>query len=127
MADIIFPGNEPIDNLGASRLPGNMDLSMWQGDVQDYVIKLTNSDGTAIPLTGKTAQAVITSTPGGTTTYDFTCTIQNGNEVRMYMSSAITKTIAAGSYVWNFQITETATQDVRTYLAGDVTVHAEVS
>lgn len=131
MADIIFPGESPSSTLGATKLPSNVDLSIWKGDAQEYLIKLesTNTDGTKSPidLTGCTAQAVIRQDFSATTTYPFTCTVTNatGGEVKVYLSSADSKNIPAGDYVWNFQITA-ANGDVRTYLAGDVKVHAEV-
>lgn len=127
MADVIFPGEQPVDNLGSTRLPGNVDLSMWRGDAQKYIIRLEGEDAAPIDLTGHTAQAVIRQSFTAPTAYEFECTIQgvDNNEVLMYMDSATSKTIPAGSYIWNFQITA-PDGDVRTYLAGDVTVYAEV-
>lgn len=125
MADIIFPGEEPQENIGLTKLPGNADFSMWQGDFQDFTVKINDSLGAPIDLTGSTAQAVIKASFSAPTTYTFTCTIQNGNEVRIYMPSVDSELIPAGDYVWNFQITN-ASGDVRTYLAGDVKVYAQV-
>jgi hypothetical protein len=101
-------------------------LPLWKGDAQTYIIKLSAGDGTPIDLTGYTAQAVVRASFNAPLTYPFACTIMNTNEVRLYMSSAVSKSIPAGDYVWNFQLTDTVTNDVRTYLAGDVTVYAEV-
>lgn len=125
MADIIFPGEVPLDTLGATRLPGNMDLSIWRGDAQEFIIKLEGSDGTPISLSEYTAQATIRQSFNAPTKYEFTCTISGVNEVTVYMSSPTSKSIPAGDYVWNFQLTA-PNGDVRTYLAGDVTVYAEV-
>lgn len=125
MADIIFPGETPLDNVGRTKLPENVDLSIWQGDAQEFIIKMNAENGDPIILTGATAQATIRSDFASTTSYPFDCTIQNGNEVRVYMSSANCALIPAGDYVWNFQITG-GNGDVRTYLAGDVKVYAEV-
>ena len=126
MADIIFPGEEPIDNIGVTRLPGNLDLSIWRGDAVSFVVKLTDSEGAPVSLAGRTAQAVLRASFNSPTTYPFTCTIQNGNEVKIYLSSAVCKTIPAGDYIWNFQTTNTVSGDVQTHLAGDVKVYAEV-
>jgi hypothetical protein len=125
MADIIFPGEVPADTLGSTRLPNNVDLAFWKGDMQEFIIEMNNEDGTPVDLTGQTAQAVIKQSFTSSTVYPFTCTI-NANKVRLYLSSPISKTIPGGDYIWNFQLTTTATGDVRTYLAGDVTVYAEV-
>lgn len=125
MADIIFPGEAPVDNVGKNKLPSNMDLSIWQGDAQEFIISLTSETGTPINLAGCTASALIRQSIGAPTSYAFTCTIEGTNNVRVKMTSAVCKTIMPGSYVWNFQITA-ADGSVRTYLAGDVTVYAEV-
>lgn len=125
MADIIFPGQAPQDNLGKSRLPNNLDLSIWQGDVQEFVVSLATEDGTPVNLSGCTAQAAIRADLSSPTKYQFACTIQNTNQVKLYMSSAVCASIPAGDYVWNFQVTNGA-GDVRTYLAGDVKVYAQV-
>lgn len=126
MADVIFPGQTPSGVLGRSKLPGNLDLIIWKGDAQNYRIKLTDSDGNPVDLTGKSAQATIRSDFESTPAYDFICEIQNSNEVLLYLPSAVSHSIPPGDYLWNFQVTDDATGDVRTYLAGDVTVDAEV-
>ena len=125
MADIIFPGDEPIDTVGATRLPTNVDLAFWKGDSQEFFIDMQNGDGSAIDLSGVTPTAVIRASFNSTPTYAFTCSI-SGNRVRLYLPSSVSKTIPAGEYIWNFQLENIATHDVRTYLAGDVTVYAEV-
>lgn len=125
MADVIFPGQTPQGSLGVQSLPGNMDLSIWRGDAQTFVVALTDAANQPISLAGRTAAAVIRATSTSTTKYAFTCTIQNSNQVKLYMSSAVSSTIPAGSYIWSFETTD-ATGDVRTYLAGDVIVYDEV-
>ena len=125
MADIIFPGELPIDTIGQSRLPSNVDLAIWKGDAFEVIIQVTDSLGNPVPLTGMTPEAMIREDFSSPTVYSFTCTVQNSNEVRIYMPSATSKTIPAGDYVWNFQLVDT-NSDVRTYLAGDVKVYAEV-
>lgn len=127
MADLIFPGEAPLEKLGETRLPENIDLVIWQGDSQEYFINLQAEDTTPIDLTGHTAQAVVRSTFGAVENYDFDVTFVDAaaGQMKMYMSSTVSATIPAGSYVWNFQIT-TPSGDVRTYLAGDVIVYAEV-
>lgn len=126
MSDVIFPGQAPSNNLGESKLPGNMDLSIWKGDAQKFAVTMTDKNGSAIDLSSSTAQATIRADFESTPAYDFTCTVQNGNQVLLYMPSSVSETIPAGSYIWNFQITDAISGDVRTYLAGDVTVYPEV-
>lgn len=126
MADIIFPDEVPIDTLGASQLPSNVDIAFWKGDVQEYIIDMKNEDGTPIILEGYEPSAVIRASFNSPTEYAFTCTVINTNQVRLYLPSTLSTTIPAGDYIWNFQLKQTSTEDVRTYLAGDVIVYAEV-
>lgn len=128
MADIIFPGQTPNSTLGSTNLPENMDLAIWQGDAQEYFIVFSGSDGTPLDLTGCTAQAYIRSNFTDPTEYAFTCTVNDpatAGKITVYMDSPTCATIPAGDYVWNFQVTF-PNGDVRTYLAGDCTVYAEV-
>lgn len=126
MADIIFPGSTPQGNLGATWLPSNMDLSIWQGDYQEFFVDFVDGSGSPFPLTGYTIQAVIKTAPKANTGYSFTCTVPGAtNRVRVYMPSTVASTIPPGDYIWNLQLTN-ASGDVKTYLAGDVKVYAEV-
>lgn len=125
MADIIFPGVPPLGTLGDDKLPANMDLSIWQGDAQTYIINLTAEDGSAIDLTNYTARGTIRASFTDPTKYSFVCTHTDTNQITLYLSSTLCASIPAGSYVWEFQL-QAPSGDVRTYLAGDVTVLAEV-
>jgi hypothetical protein len=126
MADIIFPGQTPSDTLGTTRLPNNVDMTFWRGDAQTYNIALTDASNNPIDLSGYTAKAAIRASFTAPTKYAWACTIHDTNQVTLYLSSAVSATITAGSYVWDFKLVETATGDTRTYLAGDVTVYDEV-
>lgn len=125
MADIIYPDQEPVGVIGETRLPENVNLTFWKGDSQEFIVRFKTDQGVAIPITGYTALAVMKASFNSSTLYTFTTTIQNTNEVKVYLPSAISKTIPAGDYIWNLQLTA-PNGDVRTYLAGDVTVYAEV-
>lgn len=124
MADIIYPGLTPVLTLGKPKLPSNVNLEIWQGDAQRYDITLTGADGVAIDLTGATAAAVVRESFTAPTSYAFQCTI-TANKIALYMSSTVSKSMPAGNYVWNLQLTA-ASGDVRTYMAGDVVVYPEV-
>ena len=125
MADIIYPGDPAESTVGSSMLPNNVDLAFWKGDAVDFVVRLKDAQGAAVVVTGQTPAAVVKSSFNSSTSYNFTTTVQNGNEIRVYLPSSVSKTIPAGEYIWNLQLTQT-NGDVRTYLAGDVTVYAEV-
>jgi len=125
MPDIIFPGEDPEAVLGVERLPRNVDLEFWKGDSTEFIVKFTDDANAPLALAGYTPLAVMRQTFNSATVYTFVTSVQNGNEVRVYLPSAISKTIPAGSYIWNLQLTA-PNGDVRTYLAGDVVVVAEV-
>ena len=125
MADIIFPDEVPEQVLGSTKLPSNVDLEWWKGDTVEFIIRLTQEDGTPISLVGTVPTAVVRQSFNTPTSYSFTCTVQNTNEIRIYLAAATSKTIPAGDYIWNLQVTS-QNGDVRTYLAGDVRVYAEV-
>lgn len=125
MADIIYPDEPSAGVVGEGRLPTNVDWKLWKGDSQEFIVQFKDDSGNALNLTGFTPSAVMKASFNSPTSYTITTTIQNGNEVKVYLPSSISKTIPAGDYIWNLQLTA-ANGDVRTYLAGDVTVYAEV-
>lgn len=127
MADVIFPGQTPQGDLGQSSLPSNYDIVFWRGDAQTFILTWNDSSNNPVNLTGYTAKAAIKASFSSTTQYPFTCTIQNTNQVKMYMSTAVSSTIPAGTYVWDFKIVDSVSGDQHTYLAGDVVVYDEVA
>jgi len=124
MADIVYPGLTPSGDLGASALPANYDLSIYQGDYVEIFVTLRDSLGAIIDPTGMTGKAQIKTNYAAGTATDFTVTIV-GTQFRIFLSSATSTTLAAGTYIWDFQVTSTV--GTRTYLAGDVTVIAQVT
>ena len=126
MADLIFPGATPAPPvLGTTFLPDNVDLAIWQGDSWKVDVVLTSAGGAPIDLSGRTPTAVIRRDLISQEEWVITCTVHDVNRMWLYLPSAVTKTMPAGDYVWNLQMT-TVDGDVRTYMAGDVTVLAEV-
>lgn len=125
MADLIFSDQPTVGVLGEEQLPQNVDMTLWKGDARTFIVRFKDEAGNALNLAGYTPLAVMKSSFNSPTPYNFTTTVQNGNEVKIYLPSTISKTIPAGDYIWNFQLTA-PNGDVRTYLAGDVTVLAEV-
>lgn len=104
-----------------------MDLEMWQGDALKFYVALSDKDGTPVDLSQLTVAAEMRTNFSSTTVYAFNCSVidaANG-KAQVYMSSATSRTIPPGSYVWSLQMTDAA-GDVHTYLAGDATVYAEV-
>jgi len=127
MTDIVFPGQLAGGPIGREYLPANYDLVIYKGDYLPFDITLKNSSNEPLDLTGYTAKCSIRSTSDSNTTYDATCTVSpSEGKVSVKFPSSLTSTIAAGSYVWDFQLTD-SDSNVRTYFTGDVTVYSEVS
>lgn len=125
MADIVYPGQTPAAVLGADLLPQNLDLVIWRGDFVDITVQI-NADGQPMDLTGQTAQAQIKETFSSTESIALTCTIVDSTKVNLYLPTASSRLLTKSSYVWDFQLTK-SNGDERTYFAGDVTVHEEVT
>jgi hypothetical protein len=128
MADLVFPGKTAGGPLNSSAMPSSYDLAIYKGDYVEVFVTLKDSTGTVLNLTGFTASARIRKDYVSTTFFDFTVTIPAPAEgkVRLYMPTAISKTLEPGDYIWGFSVTN-PDGDSRTYLAGDVTVYDEVT
>lgn len=128
MADIVFPGKAVGGVLGRDFLPSNFDIEIYKGDYLPFIISLVQPGGAALNLTGYEAQAHIRSNYGDEFVYAFTTRIDNpaSGRVEVTLPSTVSAGIAAGSYIWDFQLKEPS-GNIRTYLAGDVTVYDEVT
>jgi hypothetical protein len=127
MADIVYPGETPGGTLGTDFLPSNYDLVLYRGDYFPLRVTLTDSAGVPLDLTGYTAAAQIRSNFDDPVSYDFDVTMTPlTGTIDLLLSSATSETILAGSYVWDFQVTEPS-GNIRTYITGDVTMFDEVT
>lgn len=128
MADIVYPGQTPGGTLGVDFLPSNFDLVLYKGDY--FPLRVTLKDPvTTLPidLTGYTAAAQIRTDFEDPIAYDFEVAITPGiGQVDLLLSSATSETIPAGSYVWDFEVTDPS-GNVRTYITGDVQMLNEVT
>jgi hypothetical protein len=126
MTDIVFP-DLTSGVLGRESLPYNYDLELYKGDYFSTSIVLKDSTGTVLNLTGYTSECSIRQTYNSVVAYAATCTIEEAEgRIDVLFPSSLTETIVAGDYVWDFQVTNPG-GNVRTYLAGDVTVFDEVT
>lgn len=135
MADIVYPGETPGGVLGTGLLPGNFDLVIYRGDYIPIVVVLKNPNGTVLDLTGYTGKASIRATYSDTVTYNFVISgsgaggvLGTDGKVNITLPSSVSTTLLPGDYIWDFQLTEPgAPNNSRTYIAGDVKVHDEVT
>lgn len=128
MADLVFPGESPGPALNSDAMPSNHDLYIYKGDYVEIFVVLNDSLGDPLDLTGFTAAAQLKTNYDDSAPVDFECTIDAPltGEVRIYLPSTSSSTLTPGDYIWDFQVAN-ASGDVRTYLAGDVTVYDEVT
>jgi len=129
MADVVFSGQTPGGTLGMGYLPGNYDLVLYRGDFLPIRVVLKDSASVVLNLTGYTGKATIRATYADTLAYNFTVTIPapTTGAVELVLPSAVSATISAGPYIWDFQLTEPNGTNVRTFIAGDVQVYDEVT
>lgn len=126
MADIVFP-NSAGGPIGLDYLPANYDLVLYRGDYLPFSVTLKDSDENPLNLTGHVAQCSIRATAASETAFDAECVVTAlEGKIDITFSSAVTSTLDAGEYVWDFQVVD-PDDNVRTYFAGDVTVYGEVS
>lgn len=127
MADIVYPGQTAGGPLNSGAMPSNHDLAIYKGDYVELFVTVKDSLGVAVNLTGTTPKAQLKSDYEDATPIDFVCTLTGvTGQVKIFLSSATCSTLEPGTYIWDFQITDT-TSKTRTYLAGDVVVYNEVT
>lgn len=124
-------------------IPAVKDLVLYQGDSFNLFARfrqavwdpstLTYVPGSYINLTGVTPKAQIRKTTATTTVVaEFAFTLGNQSDpntvgsVNFTLSHSIMAAVVAGDYVWDVQLTF-ADASVATYLAGAVSVIAEVT
>lgn len=127
MTDIVNVG-QSAQVLNEEAMPANVDLKIYKGDYIDIEVTLTDNLNVPINLTDLTPQAELRVDYEAAASIDFTCTIVSAlaGKVRIYMPSATTAALASDTYIWDFQLVNSA-NDARTYFTGDVTVHPEVT
>lgn len=108
--------------------PGTYSPTFVQGDDWSFPATLKDQAGAAIDLTGYTflAQARTRASAGVAFTLTVTVTDAANGVVTVTVDAATTADIGPGTYVWDLQWTDAA-GDIRTILAGTITVLPEVS
>jgi hypothetical protein len=127
MADIVYPGQSVGASLNSAALPSNTDLVIYKGDYLELFVTIKDSQGNPFDLTNSTPAASMKADYSDRSSIPFSCTTTGvPGQVRIFLSSAVTKELLPASYIWDFQLTS-GTGESRTYLAGDVTVYDEVT
>jgi hypothetical protein len=95
-----------------------------QGSTFQADIDVTDSAGDALNLTGYTVAGQMRKTYSSTTATNFTGQVQSvtGGTVRISLSATETNALKAGRYVYDTEITKTATGEVTRVIEGQVDV-----
>jgi hypothetical protein len=100
-----------------------------QGSTFQADIDVTDSAGDALNLTGYTVAGQMRKTYTSTTATNFTGQVQSatGGTVRISLSATQTNALKAGRYVYDTEITKTATGEVTRVIEGQVDVTPSVT
>ena len=108
------------------------ELNIYQGDDKRWLFRLKKTGGTPFNLTGYTAAlqfrlAVADTDAGLPVTPNVTVTDPAAGEITMTLLSDISKTLREPVYLWDLEITETATSWTTTIAVGTLVVTKEVT
>lgn len=112
-------------------MPGSYPLALYRGDSYAWQFKLWKDAAKTQPadLAGATAKAEVRYSPGGTDILALVCTITAPNIIDMHLPAAAWTAFpftSSSKPVWDLQVTYPG-GDVVTYLAGPVTLAADVT
>ena len=108
--------------------PGTYNFNYYRGDTAEFIIRPKSSNGTAMPLTGYTAQFIVANKRGATgTQYEAQAVVNTVDSiVTCTILPGVGRTLAPGTYVYDVQITSGASV-IYTLLTGTITVTEQVS
>lgn len=105
--------------------PASLPLDLYRGDSYALRLLFTDSNNNPIDFTGVLAKAQIRDRPAGTTIVPLTCVITLPNQIDVTLLATDSQNLPPAG-VWDLQLTY-ASGDVRTPIAGPVTVTADVT
>lgn len=123
-----FP--HPKEKRRLMAFPGTYNFNYYRGDTHEFVVSPKNSDGTAFSLDsylGNGAYTIATArgTTGVKTTAQAIINTTNDTIVCTILP-AVGRTLAAGTYVYDVQISSSAT-NIITIITGTVTVTDDIT
>jgi hypothetical protein len=111
--------------------PGTYNFNYYRGDTAEFVIRPKTANGSAYDLTNYTATFTIANRRGSTGTQYVAAAVANATTdiITCTITPAVGRTLAAGTYVYDVQITDaTPNPDViLTILTGSVTVTDDIT
>ena len=105
--------------------PAILPLDVYRGDSSKLRLQFWDDGNNPVDLTGVTAKSQIRDRPAGTIIIDLDCVITLPNIVDVTLTAANSQQLPPGG-VWDLQLTY-ASGDVRTPIAGPVTVTPDVT
>jgi hypothetical protein len=111
--------------------PGTYNFNYYRGDTAEFVVRPKTANGSAYNLTDYTATFTIANRRGSTgTQYVADATINTlTNIITCTIAPAVGRTLTAGTYVYDIQITNTTPNPdvILTVLTGSVTVTDDIT
>lgn len=107
--------------------PGTYNYNYYRGDTLEFVVRPKTSNGGPFNLTDYTAEFYIANRRGslGTQTVAAATVDEQTNIVTCTISPTVGRTLAAGTYVYDIQITNGS--QVYTILTGQITVTDDIT
>jgi hypothetical protein len=105
--------------------PAILPLDIYRGDTLRLQFKFWSQGQAPLDLTGVVAKSQIRDRPAGTTIIDLICTVTLPNIVDLVLSATASQSLPPAGF-WDLQLTY-ASGDVRTPLAGPVTVTPDIT
>lgn len=104
-------------------------LFVDQGSDYSNIITIASSTGSALDLTTYTVKSQMRKSYGSSTSYDFTASIYSAvnGRIRLQLTAAAASAIPAGRYLYDIEITNTATSAKTRVLEGIVVVTPEIT
>jgi hypothetical protein len=108
--------------------PGTFNFSYYRGDTNQFVVRPKNANGSALDLTGYTAQFIIANRRGSTgTQYEAQAVVDTVNDlVTCTILPGVGRQLSAGTFVYDIQIT-TGAANIVTILTGSITVTDDIT
>jgi hypothetical protein len=125
----VAAGEVPLTSMGdLTALPAAVNLTIYRGDDFSFTLTVINRDGSPYDLSSSTVLAQIrTKADAADPAAEVFTTSISTNVITLTLPSAASAALAAGSYVWDCQLSDSIAPSVHTIAGGSLTLVADVS
>jgi hypothetical protein len=104
-------------------------LFIDQGSDYSSIVTVLSATNSPLNLTGYVAKSQLRKSYGSSVSYNITCTIQNAalGRVRLALTAAQTEAIPHGRWLYDVEITETATGKKKRVVEGIATITPQIT